>query len=86
MRASPPCSIRKVAQSLAHMLWPLLPHLFRNHAASLLVLCTIIHFYTTGHLTMVTALKAIDPEFEAVSASLKVPFYKTFWHLSLIHI
>jgi iron(III) transport system permease protein len=49
----------------------------------LLVLCTVIHFYTTGHLTMVTALKAIDPEFEAVSASLKVPFYKTFWRVTL---
>jgi iron(III) transport system permease protein len=49
----------------------------------LLVLCTIVHFYTTGHLTMVTALKAIDPEFEAVSASLKVPFYKTVWRVTL---
>lgn len=50
---------------------------------ALLVLCTIVHFYTTGHLTMVTALKAIDPEFEAVSASLKVPIYKTFWRVTL---
>lgn len=50
---------------------------------ALLVLCTVMHFYTTGHLTMVTALKAIDPEFEAVSASLKVPFYKTFWRVTL---
>lgn len=49
----------------------------------LLVLCTIVHFYTTGHLTMVTALKSIDAEFEAVSASLKVPFYKTFWRVTL---
>lgn len=49
----------------------------------LLVLCTIVHFYTTGHLTMVTALKLIDAEFEAVSASLKVPFYKTFWRVTL---
>lgn len=50
---------------------------------ALLVLCTVIHFYTTGHLTMVTALKAIDAEFESVSASLKVPFYKTFWRVTL---
>lgn len=49
----------------------------------LLVLCTVVHFYTTGHLTVVTALKAIDAEFEAVSASLKVPFYKTFWRVTL---
>ena len=49
----------------------------------LLVLCTIVHFYTTGHLTAVTALKALDAEFEAVSASLKVPFFKTFWRVTL---
>ncbi|QHJ01088.1 putative 2-aminoethylphosphonate ABC transporter permease subunit [Xylophilus rhododendri] len=49
----------------------------------LMVLCTVVHFYTTGHLTVVTALKAIDAEFEAVSASLKVPLYKTFWRVTL---
>jgi len=50
---------------------------------TLLVLCTIVHFYTTGHLTAVTALKALDAEFESVSASLKVPFWKTFWRVTL---
>ena len=50
---------------------------------TLLTACTIVHFYTTGHLTAVTALKALDGEFEAVSASLKVPFYKTFWRVTL---
>ena len=49
----------------------------------LLIVCTIVHFYTTGHLTAVTALKALDTEFESVSASLKVPFYKTFWRVTL---
>ena len=49
----------------------------------LLVLCTTVHFYTTGHLTLVTALKAMDGEFEAVSNSLKVPFYKTCWKVTL---
>jgi iron(III) transport system permease protein len=39
------------------------------HTLTLLTLCTIVHFYTTGHLTAVTALKALDAEFEAVSAS-----------------
>lgn len=53
------------------------------HTVTLLTLCTIVHFYTTGHLTAVTALKALDGEFEAVSASLKVPFYKTFWNVTL---
>lgn len=53
------------------------------HTVTLLTLCTIVHFYTTGHLTAVTALKALDGEFEAVSASLKVPFYKTFWRVTV---
>ncbi|MDP3761172.1 MAG: putative 2-aminoethylphosphonate ABC transporter permease subunit [Ramlibacter sp.] len=53
------------------------------HTVTLLTLCTIVHFYTTGHLTAVTALKSLDGEFEAVSASLKVPFYKTFWRVTL---
>jgi len=53
------------------------------HTVTLLTLCTIVHFYTTGHLTAVTALKSLDSEFEAVSASLKVPFFSTFWRVTL---
>ena len=53
------------------------------HSLTLLTVCTVVHFYTTGHLTAVTALKSLDPEFESVSASLKVPFYKTFWRVTL---
>jgi len=56
---------------------------FLYHTITLLVLCTVVHFYTTGHLTAVTALKALDAEFESVSASLKVPFWKTFWRVTL---
>jgi len=50
---------------------------------TLLIVCTIVHFYTTGHLTAVTALKSLDAEFEAVSASLKVPFFTTFRRVTL---
>ena len=53
------------------------------HTMTLLTVCTIAHFYTTGHLTAVTALKALDAEFEAVSASLKVPFWITFRRVTL---
>ncbi|WP_332690607.1 putative 2-aminoethylphosphonate ABC transporter permease subunit [Bosea sp. (in: a-proteobacteria)] len=45
---------------------------------AILVINTIAHFYTVGHITAVTSLKQIDGEFEAVSASLKVPFWSTF--------
>nr|HEX4883554.1 putative 2-aminoethylphosphonate ABC transporter permease subunit [Casimicrobiaceae bacterium] len=50
---------------------------------TILVLSTIIHFYSSSHLTAVTALKQLDDEFESVSASLKVPFYKTFWRVTV---
>ena len=53
------------------------------HTMALLTCCTVAHFYTTGHLTAVTALKALDAEFEAVSASLKVPFWVTFRRVTL---
>ena len=43
---------------------------------TILVVCTVTHFYTVSHLTAVTALKQMDREFEAVAASLKQPFYK----------
>ena len=45
---------------------------------AILVINTVAHYYTVGHLTATTALKQIDPEFEAVSASLKVPVWRTF--------
>ena len=53
------------------------------HGMTILVIVTIIHYYTSSHLTAVTALKSLDNEFEAVSASLKVPFYKTFFRVTV---
>jgi iron(III) transport system permease protein len=53
------------------------------HGMTILVVVTIIHYYTSSHLTAVTALKSLDNEFEAVSASLKVPFYKTFFRVTV---
>ncbi|AMP03137.1 putative 2-aminoethylphosphonate ABC transporter, permease protein [Collimonas pratensis] len=67
--------------------------MFFNHPANplgflygsmaILVLSTVVHYFTSSYLTAVTALKAIDNEFEAVSASLKVPFYKTFMRVTV---
>jgi hypothetical protein len=50
---------------------------------AILVINTIVHFYTVGHLTALTALRQMDPEFETVSASLKQPFYRTFWRVTV---
>jgi len=45
---------------------------------TILVVCTVTHFYTVSHLTAVTALQQMDREFESVSASLKQPTLKLF--------
>jgi iron(III) transport system permease protein len=50
---------------------------------TILVLCTVAHFYSVAHLTSITALKQIDSEFETVGASLRVPFYATFLKVTL---
>ena len=50
---------------------------------TILVICTISHFYSVAHLTAVTALKQIDNEFETVSASLRVPVWRTFFRVTL---
>jgi iron(III) transport system permease protein len=56
---------------------------FLYGSLAILVLSTVVHFYSSSHLTAVTALKSLDGEFEAVSASLKVPFYRTFWRVTV---
>jgi iron(III) transport system permease protein len=56
---------------------------FLYQTMAILILSTIIHYYTSSHLTAVTALKQIDSEFESVSASLKVPAFKTFLRVTV---
>jgi iron(III) transport system permease protein len=50
---------------------------------AILVICTITHFYTVAHLTAVTALKQMDAEFEAISASLKQPVHRMFMRVTV---
>ena len=50
---------------------------------TILVVCTVTHFYTVAHLTALTALKQMDPEFESVGASLKQPFHRLFFRVTL---
>ena len=49
----------------------------------ILVANTVVHYYTSSHFTALTALRQIDDEFESVSASLKVPFWRTFGRVTL---
>ncbi len=62
---------------------PANPFHFLYGSMAILVICTIAHFYSVAHLTAVTALKQIDPEFESVSASLKVPLWRTFFKVTV---
>ena len=50
---------------------------------AILVLSNVVHYFTVGFLTATTALRQMDAEFEHVSASLGVPFYRTFWRVTL---
>ncbi|MHC1790040.1 putative 2-aminoethylphosphonate ABC transporter permease subunit [Solidesulfovibrio sp.] len=49
---------------------------------AILVLCNMVHFYSVCFLTATTALKQLDKEFETVSESMGVPFYKTFFRVT----
>jgi iron(III) transport system permease protein len=59
------------------------PFHFIYGSMAILVICTTVHYYTSSHLTALTALKQIDNEFEAVSASLRVPFWRTFFKVTV---
>src|SRR5262245_967236 len=48
---------------------------------TILVVNTVVHFYTVAHLTGLTALKQMDPEFETVAMSLRQPVYRTLWRV-----
>ncbi|WLD59143.1 putative 2-aminoethylphosphonate ABC transporter permease subunit [Salinispirillum sp. LH 10-3-1] len=50
---------------------------------TILVLCSIVHFYSVAHLTGITALKQLDQEFEAVGDSLKSSRLNLFGRLTL---
>ena len=48
----------------------------------IMVLATVIHFYSISFLTANTALKKLDKEFERVSLSMGIPWYKTFFNVT----
>jgi iron(III) transport system permease protein len=62
---------------------PLNPLGFLYGTLAILVLNSVVHFYTVAHLTAVTAIRQFDPEFEAVGASLRVPAWVTFGRVTV---
>ncbi len=57
---------------------PTNPLNFLYGTMAILVISTIVHYYTVPFLTATTSIKQIDPEFEAISESMNTPFYRTF--------
>lgn len=49
----------------------------------ILIVNSSIHFYTVTYLTATTALKQLDKEFEAVTTSLRQPFWVTFFKVTV---
>jgi len=50
---------------------------------AILVISNLVHYFTVPFLTATTALKQMDAEFEHVGASMGVPFYRTFWRVTV---
>ena len=81
-----PMAIPGLVLGLAYIFFfnhPNNPLNFLYGTMAILVICTITHFYTVSHLTALTSLKQIDNEFEHVSSSLKQPFYKTLFRVTV---
>lgn len=81
-----PLAVPGLVLGLAYILFfnePSNPLGFLYGTLAILVLNSVVHFYTVCHLTAVTAIRQLDPEFESVSASLKVPVWVTFRRVTL---
>lgn len=50
---------------------------------TILVVCTVAHFFSVAHLTSLTALRQLDREYELVSESMGIPFWRTLWRVHL---
>ena len=84
--ASLPLAVPGLVLGLGYILFfnqPDNPLQFLYGSMGILVLCTVAHFYSVAHLTQLTALRQLDREFEAVSESMGVPFWRTIWRVHL---
>lgn len=49
----------------------------------ILIIANVVHFFPVSFLTATTAVKKLDPEYEAVSQSMGVPLLRTFWAVTV---
>jgi iron(III) transport system permease protein len=81
-----PLAVPGLVLGLSYILFfnkPWNPFNFIYATMAILVISTIIHYSPVPYLIGVTALKQMDKEFEPISASLKVRFYRTFWRVTV---
>lgn len=50
---------------------------------AIIIIANIVHFYSVTFVTATTSLKKLDKEYELVSESMGVPFYKTFFKVTV---
>lgn len=62
---------------------PSYPFYFLYGTVAILVLANIMHFYSVPFITATSALKKLDREFELVSESMRIPFYRTFFQITV---
>jgi iron(III) transport system permease protein len=68
-----PAAVPGLALGLAYVLFfnePANPLHLVYGTFAILVLVTVVHFYTVAHLTLVSALKSLDTEFETAATAL----------------
>jgi iron(III) transport system permease protein len=56
---------------------------FLYGSLSILVVCTVAHFFSVAHITQLTALQQLDAEYERVADSMGVPFWTVLWRVHL---
>lgn len=81
-----PLAVPGLVLGLAYIMFfnePWNPFNFIYGTIAILVLNSLVHFYTVCHLTATTAIRQLDPEFEAASASLRVPVWLTFLRVTV---
>ncbi|WP_314584951.1 putative 2-aminoethylphosphonate ABC transporter permease subunit [Paenibacillus terrigena] len=49
----------------------------------IMIICNIVHYYSVSFLTVTSALKKLDSEFEAASETMNVPWYRTLVRVTL---
>ncbi|MEK9752832.1 MAG: putative 2-aminoethylphosphonate ABC transporter permease subunit [Rhodospirillaceae bacterium] len=81
-----PMAIPGLVLGLSHLMFinhPDNPLGFLYGGMTIIVVSTIIHFYTVTHLTATASLKQLDSAFESVSASMKISAIRMFFRVTV---